>query len=294
VISLAEIRLMQTVAQEVFRIRPEIVDATMGELAYQGGMGNFNVNDKSSCRVWSRRGKPVAYAIFWPSAVLDCWQVHPEHPELLEDILDWFETLAEPIEPHYAHVRDADADAEQRIRARGFVRDETAPFMRLNMRNLDEIEEPQVPAGYRLRTVSEYDGDISGRVMVHQTAWAEFGTRVTAETYPGVMQTWPYRSDLDFMIEDADGKPVAFALGWYDEANRVGEFEPVGTDPSARRLGLGRAVSLFGLQRFREVGATQAIVACRGDEGHPAPRRLYESVAFREISRQRKYVRPPA
>jgi ribosomal protein S18 acetylase RimI-like enzyme len=293
VISPADIRTMQTVAQEVFRIRPEIVDATMSELAYQGGMGNFNLEDKTSCRIWSRGGEPVAYAVFWPPSSLDCWQVHPDHPELLEEILDWFASLADPAEPHRLQVRDSAADAEHRIRARGFGLDGMAPFMRLNMRDLDEIEEPQLPAGYTLRTVHDYDGDISGRIAVHQTAWAEFGTRVSAETYPGVMKTWPYRSDLDFMVEDAAGKPVAFALGWYDEANSVGEFEPVGTDPNARRLGLARAVSLFGLHRFRAAGATRAIVACRGDEGHPAPCRLYESVGFREISRQRIYVRTP-
>ena len=291
VISEAEIRLMQTVAQDVFSVRPEIVDATVGELAYQGGMGNFNLDEKTSCRIWSRGGKPKAYAIYWPPGSLDCWQVHPDHPELLEEILDWFESVADSAEPSNMQVRDSEADAERLIQARGFLHDETAPFMRLNLRDLNEIEEPQLPKGYRLRTVSEYDGDISKRIAVHQTSWAEFGTRVTAETYPGVMRTWPYRSDLDFMVEDADGRPVAFALGWYDEANRVGEFEPVGTDPAARRLGLGRAVNLFGLQRFRDAGATRAVVACRGDEGHPAPRQLYESVGFREISRQRKYVR---
>jgi ribosomal protein S18 acetylase RimI-like enzyme len=104
---------------------------------------------------------------------------------------------------------------------------------------------------------------------------------------------WPYRSDLDSMVEAAEGRPLAFALGWYDEQNKVGEFEPIGTDPSARRLGIARALNLFGLHRFRDAGATWAIVACRGDGGHSgAPCR--ESVGFREISRQRKYVRPVA
>jgi GNAT superfamily N-acetyltransferase len=295
VISPAEIRLMQTVAQEVFRRRPEIVDATVGELAYQGGMGNFNLDDKTSCRIWTCGGEPVAYAIFWPPSSLDCWQVHPDHPELLEDVLDWFEAeAAGSTSSLELQVRDADTDAESGIRARGFVPDESAPFMRLNMRDLDEIEEPLVPSGYRLRTLSEYDGDIAGRVAVHQASWAEFGTRVTQDTYPSVMRTWPYRSDLDFMVEDPDGHPVAFALGWFDEENKVGEFEPVGTDPRARRTGLGRAVNLFGLHRFRDAGATRAIVACRGDDGHSQPRRLYESVGFQELSRQRKYVRPVA
>ena len=71
----------------------------------------------------------------------------------------------------------------------------------------------------------------------------------------------------------------------------MGELEPVGTDPRFRRRGLGRAVNLFGLERLREVGARAAIVGCRGDDGHPAPRRLYESVGFTELSRNVRYVK---
>jgi GNAT superfamily N-acetyltransferase len=291
VIPLAEIRAMQTLAREVFRLKPDVVDTTMGELAYQGAMGSTDPSDNSMYRLWREGSQVLAWGILWPPGSLQ-WQVHPKRPELLDDVLNWFETVAANTAPLEVQVRDADADAENRIQARGFSPNPTAPFMRLNMRDLNEIEEPQLPDGYRLRTLSEYGGDITGRVAVHQASWAEFGTRVTEETYPAVMATWPYRSDLDFLVEDPEGQPVAFALGWYDEANRVGEFEPVGTDPSARRRGLGRAVNLFGLHRFRAAGATHAIVACRGDEGHPAPCRLYESVGFREISRQRKYIRP--
>src|SRR5205823_3157921 len=125
-----------------------------------------------------------------------------------------------------------------------------------------------------------YRGDIEKRVLVHQRSWAELGTRVNRETYPGVMATWPYRSDLDFVLERGDGTPVAFALGWYDAANRVAEFEPLGTDPDHRRQGLGRVLLLLGLERFRDAGATTALVGSRGDDGHPIPRRLYESAGF--------------
>jgi ribosomal protein S18 acetylase RimI-like enzyme len=160
--------------------------------------------------------------------------------------------------------------------------------MRLNVRDLDAIDEPLPPPGHTLCTVADLDG-LTGRVAVHRAAWAEHGTRVTEETYPRVQAAWPYRADLDFVALDPHGAPVSFALGWYDERNRVGEFEPVGTDPRARRLGLARAVSLFGLRRFREAGATRAIVGCRGDDAYPVPCLLYESLGFRELSRQRIY-----
>jgi ribosomal protein S18 acetylase RimI-like enzyme len=75
-------------------------------------------------------------------------------------------------------------------------------------------------------------------------------------------------------------------------ASRVAEFEPLGTDPGYRQRGLGRALLLLGLKRFRDVGATDALVGSRGDEGHPLPTLLYESIGFRELSRQRPLTRP--
>jgi GNAT superfamily N-acetyltransferase len=99
------------------------------------------------------------------------------------------------------------------------------------------------------------------------------------------MSSWPYRPDFDFVVEAPDGTLAASALGWYDEANRVGEFEPVGTRPEHRRLGLASAVMLFGMRRFRDAGATHAIVGCRGDAGYPIPKLVYESIGFRELSR---------
>jgi ribosomal protein S18 acetylase RimI-like enzyme len=56
-----------------------------------------------------------------------------------------------------------------------------------------------------------------------------------------------------------------------------------------RRLGLGRAVGLYALRRLRELGASSALVACRGDEAYPIPAKLYEAIGFREVSRSLAY-----
>jgi hypothetical protein len=49
---------------------------------------------------------------------------------------------------------------------------------------------------------------------------------------------------------------------------------------------------LSGLQRFRDAGATQAIVGCRGDDAYPVPKRLYQSVGFSELTRELPFVQP--
>jgi ribosomal protein S18 acetylase RimI-like enzyme len=92
------------------------------------------------------------------------------------------------------------------------------------------------------------------------------------------------------VVEAPDGTLVSCAIGWYDDANRTAEFEPVGTRPEYRGRGLARAMLLFGMRRFREAGATHAIICARGDGSYPAPRRVYQSVGFRELSRDMPYV----
>jgi hypothetical protein len=52
-------------------------------------------------------------------------------------------------------------------------------------------------------------------------------------------------------------------------------------------------VNLFALHRLREAGATTALVSCRGDAAYPIPRKLYDSVGFREESRRLSFTRPP-
>jgi ribosomal protein S18 acetylase RimI-like enzyme len=280
---------MQGLAQRVWREQPQCVDVTVAELAYQGALALADPSDESVQRIWVDEGDAVAWAWFWPPGALD-WQIRPDRPELLVEILEWFETIAERSNRLTTHVRAGDGAAEEQLRAYGFRHDPDAPWMLFGLRDFDALEKSGVIPGYRFRTVGEDADGVKKRVAVHRAAWAEFGTRVNEETYASVMATWPYRPDLDVYVETSDGIAVAFALAWYDEANHLGELEPVGTHPAFRRLGLGRAASLFALEKLRDAGATRALVSCRGDAGHPTPWKLYSSLCFREFSRQKRYA----
>lgn len=288
-ISAIEIRAMQQLAQEAWRLEPTHVDVTLGELAYVWGVQNEGYSSEWRHRLWMDGNEALAWGwLFLPGSLE--FQIHPGHAALLPDVLDWFEATAGDVERSVS-VRVANRQAGEELERRGFRRDDDTPWMRLNLRELAELEEPHLPTGFRFLTMADAGVELSKRVAVHQAAWSEFGTRVTDDTYPRVIRTWPYRPELDLLVEAPDGSPVAFALAWYDDANLIGEFEPVGTDPRFRRLGLGRAVNLFGLQRLREAGATHAIVASRGDEGYPIPSRLYEAIGFRVFSRNCRYVK---
>ncbi len=151
------------------------------------------------------------------------------------------------------------------------------------------MENPVLPEGFRFRTADEAGPDAA--VQAHLDAWAP--TAYTAESYEGVRQTAAYRGDLHILVEAPDGTMASSTIMWLDEANKTAEFEPVGTHPGYRRMGLARAMLLHGMHLARAAGATHMTVACLGAPGHPQARGLYYSVGFRELSRDAPLIKIP-
>ena len=281
-----DIALLQEVASECWRLEAPFAPFALGDPAwwmYQ----HLNKLDEVRVRLWldERTGRPLGWAWLSLPAELD-FVLHPDvRGELVDDVLDWFEREASGDE-RAVWALERDRDAVSAIERRGYVRD-LDRWLEHMVRSLDDPPpEPDVPAGYRLRTVRG-DEDVEARVDVHRAAFAP--SRVVPESYRNVMRAHPYKRELDYVVEAPDGSFAAFCLCWLDERNAVGEFEPVGTHPDHRRRGLARAVCLAGLRALRERGARTAVVYSVG--GSPATA-LYESLGFESISRHAKFRKP--
>ncbi|SDD11394.1 Ribosomal protein S18 acetylase RimI [Actinokineospora iranica] len=236
--------------------------------------------------MWEADGRVGAWA--WANLPDDLrLQVDPAHPHLVGEALAWFDDLAEgglrEINP-----LDTQTDLVETLLAHGYRPRDDAPFFAYHRHDLTALPDPVLPAGFTARPVRG-EADLAQRVAVHQAAWNS--TRVTPESYRAVMTTWPYRADLDWVIESPDGDFAANCLIWLDPANRVGLIEPVGTAPAHRRRGLSRAVCLAALHALKAAGATQAIVYPRGDAAYPVPRVLYRGLGFRPYARTRTYAK---
>ncbi|MFF3563682.1 GNAT family N-acetyltransferase [Streptomyces sp. NPDC002574] len=303
----ADVRLMQGLAQRVTAARPELVnsDATFGELAWNWGKGHAGEGAGRPCRLWLSGGDPVAWG--WAqlprrvrrsdgsvkditSAYL-AYQVHPGHAELVDEVIDWYDGTAGDVD-RTVMPSAADGFALKRWAAHGYVTDpaslgDTGSWTQLNARDLTEVEEPLLPDGFRFRTADEAGSQAA--VRAHADAWAP--STYTAEAYEGVRRTAAYRGDLHLLVEAPDGTMASSTIMWLDEANRTAEFEPVGTHPGYRRRGLARAMLLHGMGLARAAGATGTTVACLGAPGHPQARELYYSVGFREFSRDAPLIR---
>jgi GNAT superfamily N-acetyltransferase len=186
----------------------------------------------------------------------------------------------------------ADEFALRRWAAHGYGADQAAlgadgSWSQLNERDLADVERPVLPAGFRFRTADE--AGPRAAVQAHLDAWAP--STYTAESYQGVRQTAAYRGDLHILVEAPDGTMASSTIMWLDDVNKTAEFEPVGTHPDYRRLGLGRAMLLHGMHQARAARATHMTVPCLGAPGHPRARGLFSSVGFRELSRDAPLIK---
>jgi GNAT superfamily N-acetyltransferase len=307
-VTAADVRLMQGLAQRVTAIRLALVnsDASFGELAWIWGKGHASDGASWPRRLWFSGGELVAWSwAYLPhrvrrsdGSVTDvtgaylAYQVHPDHAGLVDEVIDWYDGTAADI-VRRVMPSAADEFALMRWAAHAYETDlaslgDAGSWTQLNARDLTEVEPPVLPDRFRFRTADEAGPEAA--VQAHLDAWAP--STYTAEGYQGVRQTAAYRGDLHLLVEAPGGTMASSTIMWLDQANKTAEFEPVGTHPGYRRLGLGRAMLLHGMHLARAAGATQMTVACLGAPGHPEARGLYYSLGFREVTRDAPLIKP--
>ncbi|KGM32478.1 GNAT family N-acetyltransferase [Inquilinus limosus] len=296
-----DLRLMQGLAQQVMALRPELVngDASVGELAWVWGKDVDALGRFWRHRLWFAGGQLAAWGwahlpyrvprddgSFREAGTANLtWQTHPDRPELLAEILDWYDDVAADADRSLT-VQSGDVQAQAIVAAHGYAFDtetgaDDGSWVQFNARELTEVPEPALPDGFRL--LSAADVPAADAVRAHRAAWHPSG--LTEAAFERVRRTWPYRADLHPLVAAPDGTLAATAIIWLDEATRTAEFEPVGTHRDFRRRGLGTALQLHGMRLARAAGATRMLVACLGAPAHPAARNLYYGVGFRPFTR---------
>jgi ribosomal protein S18 acetylase RimI-like enzyme len=268
-----DLRRMQSLQQELWAAEGPYVATHVGDLAW------WLHRPEGKRRLWFDGDRCIAWGWLFPPALL-AYDVHPEHRRgsLHAEVLAWLDEEGEG-DVLTTYALETDDETLALLAQLGYARPEPYKWYAYQLRELErEVPEPELPDGFRLHTVDGED-DFVKRVAIHRAVWAP--SRVTEEVYRRVTGAWPYRADLDCVVEAPDGRFAAYVLCWHDDANGVGLFEPVGTHPDFRRRGLGSAVCRYGFRRLREEGATHALVLA-----NDAPAvALYESVGFRRYTR---------
>lgn len=180
--------------------------------------------------------------------------------------------------PYAIEYRDDDLERRRLAEAHGFtLADDEHGYVQFEHSLSDLAPVPALPAGFALRPLGGVD-EAAACAELHRAAFQS--DSMTTEWRARVIRTPQYRADLDLVITAPDGSLAAFCVGWYGPTWRVAQVEPAGVHPRYMRLGLGRALLLEMLRRFRAIGAERALVET--NLGRAPARAAYQAVGFQE------------
>jgi mycothiol synthase len=276
----------------------------VGDLVWRLFLHSIRYDLGQMLRLWEDAGGDLlGFAIVSPPTATGtiCFdlQVDPQKrgQGLEERMLDWIEawgreTMVETVGTLSAHystdtgVYDDDLGQIRALQRRGFAPERREGVLLLRPLGC-AVPAYSLPQGFTVRAVAG-PHEVEKRAGAHRHVF--HSSRITDQAYLRLMQTPGYLPELDLVAVAPDGTFGAFCIGWLDEVNRVGEFEPVGTRSEFRRMGLAQAVLCEGLQRMEAGGAQSAVVGpvpCSEE----AALRLYRSVGCYPIHRVYSYTR---
>ncbi|HOL91138.1 MAG TPA: GNAT family N-acetyltransferase [Clostridiales bacterium] len=136
----------------------------------------------------------------------------------------------------------------------------------------------ELPEGFRIADANEVSDCQKG--FAHGRAFGYYindapDDDAAERCFQALRNAPDYLPELDLSILDRNGEVASFAGVWYDDLNRIGILEPVGTIPKYRRMGLGKAVVYEGINRVLKMGANRIFVG--------SDQQFYISIGFRAI-----------
>ena len=227
--------------------------------------------------------KTAAITFLKPSG--DCWiQIHPNYRSLEREIVFWIEQQRKGMKSRKAQELEVRFRVEETDEKRMALLTELG-YEDLGLEEYNRIRpvdtpipECQLPDGFTIRHVDvEADFLQYRRVLAAVFPHCRRMTRRLAKIYSTASF---YRKDLDLVAVDSDGTFAAFCTVRIDPISRMAEFEPVGTHPDYRHLGLAKAVICGGLHRLQKYQPSSICIL--GAAKSEAANRLYDSVGFTE------------
>jgi mycothiol synthase len=219
-----------------------------------------------------------------PSAEL---AVHPNHRrlgigrELVESMLSTVPDKRLRLWTHGEQLA-----AIELARSMNFINTRVLWQMRRSLRT--PLSPPVLPTGVSLRAFSP-DLDAQAWLEINSRAFAnhpEQGGWLVADLESRMGEPWFSTDGFILAISDVTGDIAGFhwtkvhgATGHAAHAHEaLGEVYVVGVDPHWQGTGLGRAITLIGLQHLRDLGLSQAMLYVDATNG-PALK-LYNSLGF--------------
>lgn len=283
---------------------------TVAELEREFNAPSFD--KERNIQLWEDdTGKLIGFASFWQPPVgelTDCYLGFRVHPSarggtLEREILNWGEERLRELAKEQGVTsvklrcssRDSQIDRIAILHENGFNADR---YFLIMERSLHEpLAQPQIPTGFTVRSVTP-EQDAEAWVEMHNQSFIDHWNHhdLTVEDYKHWRADPDYKPELDLVAIAPDG---TFASHCYcaifpEDNKRSGRQEGwvgiLGTRRGFRRLGLGKAMLLKGMQTLLAAGMDIAKIGVDYDNPNGA-RQLYESVGFRKLHTNVSYFK---
>lgn len=242
---------------------------------------------QNSIGIWENaEGRIVAVAHSENEEPGEAWiQIHPACKYLYPEIVDYIEEnladRANGLGFVKLYVNDGD-ELEKIAKSRGYVRQERC-IPHLVYEIGDSMATPSFPEGFRVLSVAEEDDPVK-RSRAKAMAFSGYcppSSWPPADAFREMQMAPDYRKELDLFVVAPDGEYASFCTIWLDLKNGYGNFEPVGTHISYRKLGLATELLKEGFRRMKSFGIDRSFM--NSTVG------FYRRFGFKETSR---YCRP--
>jgi GNAT superfamily N-acetyltransferase len=234
--------------------------------------------------IWEDGGEIVTVAHFEWHLGEAFFQFHPSYRYLRQVMLDYAEENLSGISKKdgrkylCAYVNDNDSEFQSLVMERGYARDAEGDRPLAWFVIPEPFPSISIPAGFNLKSLAD-DCDWA---KVNRVLWRGFNhdgeppaDEADLDERQKMFDTPTARRDLKIVVGAPDGEFASLCGMFYQPDHHFAYVEPVATDPTYRRMGLGKAAVLEGIRRCRELGAKVAYVG--------SDQEFYLSIGFEVI-----------
>ena len=274
--------------------RPDNLDGNWLEpiWEYMHGHPNLERSALGKIRIWEDEGEIVGVANYESVPGEAFFQFHPDYRHLRTEMLDYTEqnlygsSKSDGRRILHVFVNDFDQPLRQLVQSRGYQRlpEEDRPLYQFAVP--DPFPVIELPPGYRLTSLAE-EPDWA---KLHRVMWRGFNhpgepemNERKFEERRRMFDTVRASRELKILVAAHNGEFAAICGMFYEPRHRFGYVEPVATDPTYRRLGLGKAAVLEGIRRCALLGASTAYVG--------SDQAFYQAIGFRKDTIEECWVK---
>lgn len=252
----------------------------------------LTADSAADARVCMADGLLVGFAVWQnPWATLDVYsRPGATQPRVEAAIFDWaaqrFHELdaarGQPL-PYWVEAREDDLERLALLARCGYALDDDYAYVMMGRSLAGSLPRPALPPGFTIRPLAGVS-EVDAYAAAHRRAFGS--TFMTAPWRARTLYMPGYAPELDLVAVVPDGQLAGFCVGWANPTRRLAQIEPFGVDPAFQGRGLGRALLLEMLARFKAHGVEHAQVET--DSGRTPARHAYEAVGLLPVYQSRR------